>query len=83
MIKELENEYRVNTGKKIKILIKNNSNLPIQEIGGVIITAKNQTIIVENTLVMRLLNLVQRAIPIIRSGLFGPNPTRTHLSISL
>ncbi|VVC39217.1 ATPase, V1/A1 complex, subunit E [Cinara cedri] len=83
MTQELENIYRTKTGKNIEIKIENSSNLPIQEIGGVIVTAKNRTIIVENTMVLRLLNIGQQAIPIIRSGLFGPNPTRTHLSFTL
>lgn len=83
MIEELKTIYGAKTGKKIEIKIENSYNLPNEEIGGVIVTAKNRQIIVKNTLALRLLNLAKRAVPIIRSGLFGPNPTRRHFSISL
>lgn len=77
MISELEKTYRENTGMKVKINIENIIKLPIQEICGILMTSKNQKIIVENTLVARLLRLTQQTIPYITSGLFGPNPTRT------
>lgn len=67
----------------IKINIETNFMLSVQEIGGVMITAKNKTIIVENTLMIRLLILAQQAIPLMLCGLFGPNPTRTHSNINL
>lgn len=77
MIDELEETYKAKTGMKIIINIDSDFNIPAQEICGILITAKNRTIIVENTLVARLLRLTQRAIPLITSGLFGPNPSRT------
>lgn len=81
IIDELKDTYQGCTGNKIKINIEYYLMLPIEEIGGVMITAKNRTVIVENTLVNRLLHLAQKAIPLIRSGLFGPNPTRTHIHV--
>lgn len=77
MIDELQDLYKANTGMNVKINI-DFSKLPIEEVGGVMITSKNRKLIVENTLVVRLLYLGQQAIPLIRSGLFGPNPTRFH-----
>lgn len=80
MIDELKDIYQGSTGKKIQINIEYFLMLPREEIGGVVITAKNRTVIVENTLVNRLLHIAQQTIPLIRCGLFGPNPTRTHTS---
>lgn len=80
IIKDLEKTYQADTGMSVKINIENNLALPIQEIGGVMVTSRNRRLVVENTLVARLLYLANRAIPIIRCGLFGPNPTRTHSS---
>lgn len=77
MIGELQEIYKANTGMTVKINI-DFSKLPIEEVGGVMITSKNRRLIVENTLVVRLLHVAQQAIPLICSGLFGPNPTRFH-----
>jgi len=79
MIPELRQIYLDNTGINIKINIDKSIKLPTQEIGGVVVTAKGRRVLVENTLVVRLLYLIQQAIPIICTGLFGPNPTRTYL----
>ncbi|XP_050058544.1 V-type proton ATPase subunit E-like [Aphis gossypii] len=79
MIPELSEIYLANTGMNIEINIDNSIKLPNQEIGGVMVTAKGRRLLVENTLVVRLLYLTQQAIPIICTGLFGPNPTRTYL----
>jgi len=79
MIPELRQIYLDRTGINIKINIDTSIKLPTQEIGGVVVTAKDRRILVENTLVVRLLYLTQQAIPIICTGLFGPNPTRTYL----
>lgn len=81
MIPELRKIYLADTGINIKINIDNGIKLPTQEIGGVVVTANDRKLLVENTLVVRLLYLTQQAIPIIRTGLFGPNPTRTYLRI--
>jgi len=78
MILELRQIYWANTGIIAKIKIDNSIMLPTQEIGGVMVTAKGRKLIVENTLVVRLLYLTQQAIPIICTGLFGKNPTRTY-----
>ncbi|XP_025192598.1 V-type proton ATPase subunit E-like [Melanaphis sacchari] len=79
MIPELKQIYLADTGINAEINIDNNIKLPTQEIGGVIVAAKGQRLLIENTLVVRLLYLTQQAIPIICTGLFGPNPTRTYL----
>ncbi|XP_015370093.1 PREDICTED: V-type proton ATPase subunit E-like [Diuraphis noxia] len=79
MIPELRQIYLANTGINVKINIDKSIKLPTQEIGGVVVTGKSRRLIVENTLVVRLLNLTQQAIPIICTGLFGLNPTRTYL----
>lgn len=79
MIPELSQIYLANTGINVEISIDNSIKLPNQEIGGVMVTAKGRRLLVENTLVVRLLYLTQQAIPIICTGLFGPNPTRTYL----
>lgn len=81
MIDELKKSYLRDTGINVKINIENYS-LSIEEIGGVMITAKNGKIIVKNTLVGRLLDISQQSIPLIRSGLFGPNPSRIHSSVN-
>lgn len=81
IVKDLEKEYQKGTGMRVKINIEKDMELPVQEIGGVMVTSKNRRLIVENTLVVRLLYLAHLAIPIIRSGLFGPNPTRTYSNI--
>jgi len=78
-IPELRQIYLANTGINVKINIDQIIKLPTQEIGGVVVTKKGRGIIVENTLVVRLLYLTQQAIPMICTGLFGPNPTRTFL----
>lgn len=78
IIGELQKTYKADTGMTVNINIEKNLQLPIEEIGGVMITSKNQRIVVENTLVMRLLYLGHLAIPIIRRGLFGPNPNRIY-----
>jgi hypothetical protein len=77
MIEELEKTYKEKTGMTIKINIDSRFKLPVQEICGILITAKNRTIIIENTLVARLLRLTERGIPLITNGLFGPNPHRS------
>jgi V-type H+-transporting ATPase subunit E len=79
MIPELKQIYLANTGTNVEINIDNSIKLPTKEIGGVMVTAKGRRLLVENTLVVRLLYLTQQAIPIICTGLFGPNPTRTYL----
>lgn len=79
IIPELRQIYLADTGINIKINIDKSIKLPTQEIGGVMVTANNRRVLVENTLVVRLLNLTQQAMPIICTGLFGPNPTRTYL----
>ncbi|XP_026808481.1 V-type proton ATPase subunit E-like [Rhopalosiphum maidis] len=79
MIPELKQIYLANTGTNVEINIDNSIKLPAKEIGGVMVTAKGRRLLVENTLVVRLLYLTQQAIPIICTGLFGPNPTRTYL----
>lgn len=76
IVKELQNTYKAETGMTVYINIEKHLKLPIEEIGGVMVTSKNRRIVVQNTLVMRLLYLGHLAIPIIRSGLFGPNPNR-------
>jgi len=81
IVHELEETYQADTGMTVNINIEKHFKLEIQDVGGVIITSKNRRVMVENTLVMRLLYLAHGAIPIIRSGLFGPNPTRTHSNI--
>lgn len=81
MIDELKKSYLIDTGINVKINIENYS-LSIEEIGGVMITAKNGKIIIKNTLVGQLLDISQQSIPLIRCGLFGPNPTRTYSSIN-
>lgn len=81
MIDELKILYHTDTGINAKINIENYS-LSIEEIGGVMITAKNGKIIIKNTLVGRLLDISHQSIPLIRCGLFGPNPTRTHSSFN-
>lgn len=78
MIEELEQTYQAKTGIDIKINIERHFEISIQDIGGVMITTKNRRIFLENTLVMRLINIALQAIPLMCSGLFGPNPTRTH-----
>lgn len=78
IIGELQKTYEANTGMTVNINIEKHLRLPIEEIGGVMITSKNRRIVVENTLVMRLLYLGHLAIPIIRCGLFGPNPNRIY-----
>lgn len=83
MIDELKKIYRTDTGMNVTINIESSFMLSVQEIGGVMITAKNRTLIVENTLMIRLLHIAQQAIPLILCGLFGPNPTRTHSNITL
>lgn len=71
--------YLTNTGIEVNIDIKNHIDLNMfKEIGGIMITAKNQKVLIKNTLVERLLYLTQQSIPLIRSGLFGPNPTRKY-----
>jgi len=77
IIPELRQIYLANTGINVEINIDKSIKLPTQEIGGVVVTAKGQRVLVENTLVVRLLYLTEQAIPIICTGLFGPNPTRT------
>ncbi|XP_060871846.1 V-type proton ATPase subunit E-like [Metopolophium dirhodum] len=79
MIPKLKQIYLANTGINVKINIDKSIKLPTQEIGGVVVTAKDRRVLVENTLVVRLLYLTQQAIPKICIGLFGPNPTRTYL----
>jgi len=79
VISELRQIYLANTGINVKINIDKSIKLPTQEIGGVVVTDKSRRLIVENTLVVRLLNLTQQAIPIICTGLFGLNPTRNYL----
>jgi len=79
MIPKLKQIYLANTGINVKINIDKSIKLPTQEIGGVVVTGKDQRVLVENTLVVRLLYLTQQAIPKICIGLFGPNPTRTYL----
>lgn len=80
MTDELEHTFKAHTGMNVKINIENH-NLSVQDIGGVILTAKNRRILVENTLVTRLIHIALQYIPIICCGLFGPNPTRTHSNI--
>lgn len=77
MISELEKTYRESTGMKVKINIENHLKLPVQEICGILVTAQNRRIIVENTLVTQLLRITNLIMPLITTGLFGPNPTRT------
>ncbi|XP_022171491.1 V-type proton ATPase subunit E-like [Myzus persicae] len=77
-IPELSQIYLANTGMNIKINIDQATKLPTQEIGGVVVTGKGRRSMVENTLVVRLLHLTQQAIPLICTGLFGLNPTRTY-----
>ncbi|KAL5235536.1 hypothetical protein ACI65C_002946 [Semiaphis heraclei] len=79
IIPELRQIYLANTGINVKLNIDKSIKLPTQEIGGAVVTDKSRKLIVENTLVVRLLNLTQQAIPIICTGLFGPNPTRNYL----
>jgi len=78
IIPELRQIYLANTGINVKINIDKSIKLLTQEIGGVVVTAKNQRVFVKNTLAVRLLYLNQQAIPIICTGLFGPNPTRIY-----
>lgn len=81
IVDKLEKKYEKGTGMCVKINIERDLELPVQEIGGVMVTSKNRRLIVENTLVVRLLQVAHLAIPIIRSGLFGPNPTRNYSNI--
>ncbi|KAL4090320.1 hypothetical protein QTP88_025181 [Uroleucon formosanum] len=69
IIPELRQIYFADTGINAKINIDKSIKLPTQEIGGVIVTANNRRVLVENTLVVRLLNLTQQAMPIICTGL--------------
>jgi len=82
-IDQLKTVYRMKTGINVEIHIDPHIQLPIQEIGGIIITSRNRKKMVENTLVTRLLNLTREAIPLICCGLFGPNPSRRHSNVVL
>jgi len=83
MIPKLRQIYLANTGINIKINIDKSIKLPIQEMEDVVINDKGQRLIVENTLVVRLLYLAQQVIPIICTRLFEPNPTRSYLRDTL
>ncbi|XP_050526804.1 V-type proton ATPase subunit E-like [Daktulosphaira vitifoliae] len=76
MTDELKDEYHHVTRMIVHISIDASLNLSTQDIGGVIITDKRRRIFVDNTLLMRLIYLAIQAIPFIRIGLFGPNPSR-------
>lgn len=78
MIDELQIIYKANTGMNVKININYSLEMPIEKVGGVIIKSKNHRLIVENTLVKRLLLLAQKTIPLLHCKLFGPNPTRIY-----
>ncbi|XP_050436266.1 V-type proton ATPase subunit E-like [Adelges cooleyi] len=78
MIGELQKDYLVGTGLNVDINIDNCLKLSEQEIGGVMVTTQKRRKFVDNTLVMRLIYLAIQAVPLIRSGLFGPKPTRKH-----
>ncbi|XP_050440076.1 V-type proton ATPase subunit E-like [Adelges cooleyi] len=80
MVEELQEDYLAGTGLNVDINIDNRLKLSDQEIGGVMVTAQKRRIFVDNTLVMRLIYLAIQAVPLIRSGLFGPKPTRKHQS---
>jgi hypothetical protein len=83
MIPKLRQIYLANTGINVKINIDKSIKLPIQEMEDVVINDKGQRLIVENTLVVRLLYLAQQVIPIICTRLFEPNPIRSYLRDTL
>lgn len=73
--------YKEATKHEVDAKVEDNY-LPDESIGGVVISAKNGTVSVDNTLETRLLVIADKAdcplLPQYRVMLFGVNPSRKH-----
>lgn len=72
-------EYRQRMKSDVKIIIDPLHTLPNNSSGGVVITALDGKISIDNTIEERLRLLQENALPEIKAALFGQNPNRKFL----
>ncbi|XP_015834011.1 V-type proton ATPase subunit E isoform X1 [Tribolium castaneum] len=69
-------KYRDATGKDVHLKIDDESHLPSETTGGVVLYAQKGKIKIDNTLEARLDLIAQQLVPEIRTALFGRNVNR-------
>lgn len=77
VVDEALKKYKDVTGRESKVDVS--EGLPKDSAGGIIVSARNNTIRLDNTLEQRLRLLEEKMLPEIRLNLFGPNKQRKYV----
>ncbi|XP_046669556.1 V-type proton ATPase subunit E 1-like isoform X2 [Homalodisca vitripennis] len=79
LLKQVQDYFHGKTGMTINLLLSENSFLPENSNGGVVLYTKSKSIRLDNTLETKLTLVRNIILPSVRKALFGENPNRKHL----